>query len=178
MNNFLNTVFNSTSLQNTDSQDVDEWSIVFQQNQAVIDRIHSIRLHVQGRRNTRHISSSPTRLLQVRSYTLPLFDFNVGEYNVMDSLNDLIDNFDFTYNLEDVKKVISQADFDKLVHIVVDSSTTDSYSDQCNICLDNCELGQTIIRLNCKHYFHIECIKAWLTKQSTKCPICRQEVVE
>lgn len=45
----------------------------------------------------------------------------------------------------------------------------------CIICLDDFKNRQHLIELDCKHYFHKNCIKNWLLKQSSKCPICRND---
>ena len=35
-----------------------------------------------------------------------------------------------------------------------------------------------IVKLNCNHEFHKDCIKKWLCDNSTKCPVCRVEVAK
>lgn len=44
---------------------------------------------------------------------------------------------------------------------------------QCSICLEDFNVDETAVSLNCNHVYHKECIKEWLTKQSSKCPTCR-----
>lgn len=43
---------------------------------------------------------------------------------------------------------------------------------ECYICLEKNETYTCII-LKCNHIFHKTCLKEWLTKESTKCPMCR-----
>ncbi|KAK3711555.1 hypothetical protein LTR37_009546 [Vermiconidia calcicola] len=47
---------------------------------------------------------------------------------------------------------------------------------ECSICMDEVELGGTVTVLPCTHWFHHECIKAWLSEHDT-CPHCRQGIM-
>jgi len=42
----------------------------------------------------------------------------------------------------------------------------------CIICLDIFSKNQNIIKLECDHYFHENCIKEWFEKK-TRCPYCK-----
>ena len=46
--------------------------------------------------------------------------------------------------------------------------------DRCVVCLDEFVHNQTKVTqiLICEHYFHLECIKLWLSKEE-KCPVCK-----
>lgn len=44
--------------------------------------------------------------------------------------------------------------------------------ESCSICLDDYERNDRVGYLNCGHFFHKDCIKTWLEKQSS-CPLCR-----
>ncbi|KAK9063794.1 hypothetical protein SSX86_017666 [Deinandra increscens subsp. villosa] len=46
----------------------------------------------------------------------------------------------------------------------------------CVICQGGCEAGEMIAVLECRHWFHEDCIVKWL-KQKNDCPICRAEVI-
>ncbi len=77
--------------------------------------------------------------------------------------------------LEDVKIVISEEEFNKL------ERTNESKEElkeelKCAICFD--EMSDNIIKLKCNHYFHEHCIKEWLCKCNNKCPICKQPVAD
>ncbi|KAL4491993.1 hypothetical protein ABPG72_008414 [Tetrahymena utriculariae] len=48
--------------------------------------------------------------------------------------------------------------------------------DCCSICIENFELNQSIIKLECQHIFHTPCIKKWFPIQN-KCPNCNQYIV-
>ncbi|EFP79751.2 uncharacterized protein PGTG_06072 [Puccinia graminis f. sp. tritici CRL 75-36-700-3] len=51
----------------------------------------------------------------------------------------------------------------------------DPESDACSICKDE-EVRGAMIKLNCPHQFHEQCIRAWLILPKTTCPECRTEV--
>ncbi|KAL8480881.1 hypothetical protein ACS0TY_027417 [Phlomoides rotata] len=46
---------------------------------------------------------------------------------------------------------------------------------QCSVCLDDCEVGDEVKEMPCKHKFHSRCILPWLELHSS-CPICRYQL--
>lgn len=44
----------------------------------------------------------------------------------------------------------------------------------CTICLDSFQEESVVIRLKCRHKFHIECLLEWGEEQQ-KCPHCRED---
>lgn len=46
----------------------------------------------------------------------------------------------------------------------------------CSICMDEAEVGSIVTELPCGHWFHHDCIKAWLGEHDT-CPHCRQGIM-
>ncbi|KAK5175171.1 uncharacterized protein LTR77_000308 [Saxophila tyrrhenica] len=46
----------------------------------------------------------------------------------------------------------------------------------CSICMDEVELGTKVTVLPCGHWFHFDCVKAWLGEHDT-CPHCRQGIM-
>jgi E3 ubiquitin-protein ligase RNF115/126 len=44
---------------------------------------------------------------------------------------------------------------------------------ECSICMDNVEIGSDVTELPCKHWFHRDCVVAWLKEHDT-CPHCRK----
>ena len=106
---------------------------------------------------------------------LPPFNLQMENFTT-DLVRDLLMHFtedmtDFiNSNLEDVKVVLTDKEFEQLPEITDNNSLCE---EKCNICLEEFGKEETLIQLPCKHIFHKNCIKEWLTKQSTKCPICR-----
>ena len=47
---------------------------------------------------------------------------------------------------------------------------------ECSVCMDAVTLGDEVTVLPCKHWFHGECVGAWLTEHDT-CPHCRQGIM-
>ncbi|PSK36187.1 hypothetical protein B9Z65_6002 [Elsinoe australis] len=47
---------------------------------------------------------------------------------------------------------------------------------ECSICMDEVNLGEQVTELPCHHWFHGDCIKAWLGEHDT-CPHCRQGIM-
>lgn len=49
--------------------------------------------------------------------------------------------------------------------------------DPCSVCLEEMTSDQLICKLECGHFYHKDCILAWLNKtQKNNCPICRKNV--
>ena len=47
---------------------------------------------------------------------------------------------------------------------------------ECCICLEEFTLGVGVVRVpTCKHYFHPQCIKEWISKK-TQCPLCNAKL--
>ena len=46
---------------------------------------------------------------------------------------------------------------------------------ECSICMENVELGENVTVLPCNHWFHGQCVTAWLTEHDT-CPHCRKPI--
>ncbi|KAL8975522.1 MAG: hypothetical protein Q9197_000260 [Variospora fuerteventurae] len=47
---------------------------------------------------------------------------------------------------------------------------------ECSICMDNVELDDEVTVLPCQHWFHGDCVGAWLKEHDT-CPHCRQGIM-
>ena len=51
-------------------------------------------------------------------------------------------------------------------------------NDICSICLQDFEFGKVVYKTNCNHYYHIDCLKSYITINNTNntnntCPMCR-----
>lgn len=124
-------------------------------------------LHSSIISNTQNIR----RLLQNRN-TLrqPRFDYDFFVRNVIELFRDNEDD-DFGNDLDDVRVTLTNDEFNDLTVICSDMSLDDQ---TCSICLEECKSSNDrIVELKCKHVFHDQCIRQWLTKQSTKCCVCR-----
>lgn len=53
------------------------------------------------------------------------------------------------------------------------STVATDLNNDCAICLENFNAGEQMQILQCKHYYHPECITPWLEKSTNKCPKCR-----
>lgn len=59
----------------------------------------------------------------------------------------------------------------------VDKSMLDDQGKaECSICMDEVKLNDQVSRLPCNHWFHPDCIKAWLNEHDT-CPHCREGIM-
>jgi E3 ubiquitin-protein ligase RNF115/126 len=59
---------------------------------------------------------------------------------------------------------------------IVEADAGDSGSADCSICMDTIPLGDSVTVLPCSHWFHHECIRAWLGEHDT-CPVCRKGIM-
>jgi hypothetical protein len=64
------------------------------------------------------------------------------------------------------------------IKLIIDDTDTVSYSSEvmnetCSICLDDYELKEKLMLLNCNHAFHERCISKWF-KENAKCPLCNK----
>lgn len=46
----------------------------------------------------------------------------------------------------------------------------------CSICMEEVNIGEEVTELPCHHWFHGECVNAWLSEHDT-CPHCRQGIM-
>uniref|UniRef100_K3WUB1 RING-type domain-containing protein n=1 Tax=Globisporangium ultimum (strain ATCC 200006 / CBS 805.95 / DAOM BR144) TaxID=431595 RepID=K3WUB1_GLOUD len=47
----------------------------------------------------------------------------------------------------------------------------------CAICLEDFQVGHNVKVLPCQHFYHVECIDPWLERQSSCCPLCKQDAI-
>lgn len=123
-------------------------------HQNIINNVHNIR-----------------RMLETRNQppiTQASIQYDIFVNTMMNVFEDQLQNEEY----DDVKVTLTESEFDKL-NIVSDKDRKVG-NETCSICLDECNLvNEAIVELKCKHIFHKQCIKQWLTRQSTKCCVCR-----
>ena len=55
-------------------------------------------------------------------------------------------------------------------------TTIENFPDntECTICLDT--ITSNCTKLDCDHYFHLKCIRNWLLRGNSTCPLCRDVI--
>jgi Ring finger domain len=147
-------------------------------NQMLVNRIHHLRTHLEINDFTHQAE---------RSRSHPLFD-NFGAFSLLETFfsNTLFPdtilssghssgwNWTEQQPLEDVKVILSGEEFEKLP--LRYTNDTDCEGDcACNICMENYQLNEKLVVLPCKHEFHQECARHWLTQEKVTCPVCRKD---
>ncbi|KAL4941253.1 hypothetical protein BDV06DRAFT_194830 [Aspergillus oleicola] len=101
-------------------------------------------------------------------------------------------NGDAVYSQEELDRVVTQlfgqnggrnaappASEDAIHAIPKKPATTEMLgtegSSECSICMDVVKIGDEVSVLPCTHWFHPQCIEAWLTQHNT-CPHCRRGI--
>ncbi|KAL7069417.1 zinc finger, C3HC4 type domain-containing protein [Cryptosporidium serpentis] len=76
----------------------------------------------------------------------------------------------------DVISTISQKAF--TYHSQLQVGSNNEPSDEppmCTVCLSEVNNGENVVKLNCQHLFHLQCIQEWL-RMSVICPLCKVDV--
>lgn len=61
--------------------------------------------------------------------------------------------------------------------IIIDDADGQEEENECPICYDNIKRDESQCQLiGCKHYFHKDCIKKWLSMKKDTCPSCRRVI--
>jgi len=83
------------------------------------------------------------------------------------------DNVDYEslHQLEDVPRGLSPR---RLASLKVERAPR-LVDQECQVCKDHVERGTRIITLPCKHIYHEDCIRKWLSSAHT-CPVCRHDL--
>jgi E3 ubiquitin-protein ligase RNF115/126 len=72
----------------------------------------------------------------------------------------------------------TQNDIDSLPRKKVDEEMLGAeYKAECSICMDEVNIGEEVTVLPCKHWFHHQCVSAWLLEHDT-CPHCRKGITK
>ncbi|XP_057811899.1 E3 ubiquitin-protein ligase MPSR1-like [Salvia miltiorrhiza] len=75
------------------------------------------------------------------------------------------------------RRAASKASIDAMPTVEVASGEDSGSSEQCAVCLEGWEGGETAREMPCKHRFHGGCIERWLSI-SGSCPVCRYQMPE
>ena len=170
-------VDNIINTQPLTSPRLDEFSDVININQQLVNRIYSIRRHLEIENNNPYTRNTDTNRRDILSST-PIFNSSLIN-NLFGILLEETEIFNTNEDLEDVKVTLTQQQFDKLPCEIVNSNNENTYKTlECNICMDEYKQRDKVIKLFCKHYFHIDCIKNWLCNERVTCPICRKDIRE
>jgi hypothetical protein len=78
----------------------------------------------------------------------------------------------FTERLQDVPRTVPTS---ALARLPEETVTRAVEGEECLVCLEAFEVGDTLRRLPCLHRFHKHCIDTWF-QQNNICPECRTEV--
>lgn len=99
---------------------------------------------------------------------------------------------DFVYSQEGLDRIVSQlmeqtatsnapgpatqSDIESLPRrTVTEEMLGPEHTAECSICMDDVSVGEEVTVLPCKHWFHPQCITAWLVEHDT-CPHCRKGI--
>lgn len=77
--------------------------------------------------------------------------------------------------LTTVPVVLTEREYSTLVNTVTVNNIQETI---CGSCHADLQTDQILSQLPCEHVFHQDCIKTWLTTQSTRCPLCSRDVRE
>jgi hypothetical protein len=176
---------------------LNDFSDVLNVNQSIVDHIYSIRRHLELADDTYNRHSRryhPYDMFNRRHNTYNNTNnpnmYNDNTTNVQNLLNTNLVTSLFSIllqgtddlnigNMEDVKVTLTDEQFDRLMNDTIDVNNKNEYvSIECNICMDEYNLGDNVVKLSCKHIFHKECIKNWLCNERVTCPVCRKDTRE
>ena len=118
-------------------------------------------------------------------YLIPITEEEIENINInmtllMQNRNliNLIFNYLNSSNLQEIEEEseelqqLSLEEFNKLPI----QKITDQEDIECAICIDKFEKENEIIKLNCNHIYHKDCIKNYLLNYNNKCTMCRYKI--
>ena len=123
-----------------------------------------------------------------------LLDFHLGYQNIISSNstirnNNNNNNYLNYYEIDEISTMenmfinnlqIKNKDYYNNVNNNHKIKNNDCYNvnkyhiNNCVICFENFKVNEKIIKLNCFHIFHKECIENWLNKNNI-CPVCKNK---
>ena len=96
-------------------------------------------------------------------------DFNpIILINVISLIFSIIKNAELSNEMVDYNIVTSES--------IPYLTTIENYPDdtECTICLET--ITSNCTKLDCNHYFHLNCIRNWLFRGNSTCPLCRAQI--
>ena len=102
-----------------------------------------------------------------------------GVFDLFRSLLEVMIEPPVNTEMEDIKVTLTETEFDNLPHQTVTARILKNFEHKdCNVCIENYNVGDSIVTLPCKHYFHENCIRGWLCNEKVTCPVCRHDTRE
>ncbi len=141
--------------------------------QSIFDATRVVRFPL--RMNHQDILNSPINMNLLSGLMTNIF--GEGHFEVVGENVDILNRLN-----EDVKVVIDENEFEeKLHHSLFEELNVDEekpINHECSICTETFKSTDSVIYTPCHHVFHRDCIKPWLCNESTKCPMCREEIIK
>lgn len=185
---------------------IERKNMLMEERNNTINRIREIERKYNFN-TTQNNNTSLTNVVNLINRTVGLINihdiFNEYSHLVNSSitqLNENLNNQNISENMEDVKIVMSDQEFESLddikyidyinnirpndiIELDIEDESDNQYDikerDSCSICTDEFENNSIITKLpTCTHFFHKGCIKRWLTECKNKCPLCNTKVSE
>jgi len=73
---------------------------------------------------------------------------------------------------EEEQEKLTEEEFNNLPLLKIN----DPIDKECAICIDKFEKDMEVIKLDCNHLFHKNCIKSYFLNYNNKCPMCRYQI--
>jgi len=98
---------------------------------------------------------------------------NLGDYGIGQSLDDIL-NMSFEQQQSSGPPPTAKKELERLKRIKI-SKDHIALNLECSVCKEKFQIREQCDLLPCKHFFHQDCIRPWLSLHNT-CPICRYEL--
>ena len=73
-------------------------------------------------------------------------------------------------NIRRISDLNENINVDSLNTLVICNKLPDN---TCSICLDEYKEDDILVKLNCNHIFHKDCLEPWFNDNNKNCPLCR-----
>uniref|UniRef100_A0A1J3FIQ8 RING-type E3 ubiquitin transferase n=1 Tax=Noccaea caerulescens TaxID=107243 RepID=A0A1J3FIQ8_NOCCA len=103
-------------------------------------------------------------------------DIEDMSYEELLALSDQIGTVKTGWSEEDVKELLKTRTSLSTRINLEEAPSTDLESYSCTICQENYKNQDKIATLDCRHEYHVECLKKWLVIKNV-CPICKSEAL-